>query len=165
MADTNYDEMNSEQLTNLLREREVAGRSSMTTVDQMRQALRDADATSPTEEDPWSAEGDGQTSPLSEDELAVIAARSALDPVHNDVLNTQPLAPFDTDPLITVRSPEGATFTAPASLQPQYEEMGFEVVVGAEAFGDNGTLTTQADETWVKFGQMERAVAEKQLRR
>lgn len=91
------------------------------------------------------------------------------DPLHADVntvgLATSPHIANDTETMITFRTAEGTTLSAPASLQKQYEEMGFEVVFGAENFGPNGTLTVQADPDQVAFGRMERAAAERQLRR
>lgn len=116
----------------------------------------EGESSPPTDEDPWALGG-----PSDEEKVDPIIA--ALDPA-SPGKNTA-TRPVETEPQIAVRSPEGTVLHADASQQKQYEEMGFEVVVGAEQFGANGTLTTQADPDWVEFGNAERKAAESRLKR
>lgn len=133
--------------------------------------MADEDNAPDDEVDPWSGDESNESGGPKRDTLGEPSGDNTTtdpnfqppDPLHTNPFATNPGIAADTEPQITLRTAEGTQINAPASMQQQYEEMGFEVVVGAEAFGENGTITAQADEEQVAFGQMERKQAEKRL--
>lgn len=151
-----YDTMNTAELKQLATERNVAGRSSMSR-EELVAALQADPWGTPPEETPK------RTSQPSDSDLSA----QFLDPLHANPLTvggaTNPGLAADNEPQITVRTAEGTNINVPASLQGQYEEMGFEVVVGADAFGENGTITVGADPEQVAFGELERKQAQSRL--
>ena len=112
--------------------------------------------------DPWSGTSEESQEPQDPEALLLAEAQAALDPVHLDPLSK---APGGTEPMIVVQTPEGSQHAVPARLQPQYEQMGFEVLVDSNVFGRSGTLTAQADPADVEAAELQRQQVEAQLKR